>query len=71
MAEEEKKRGGKTYHITQRQEDGMWQVKLGGGQKALKRFRTQKEAIDYAEKVSGNQEGSIRVHRKDGKIRKK
>ena len=68
---EEKKGSGKTYHITQRSEDGMWQVKLASGSRALKRFRTQKEAIEYAEKVSDNQEGSIRIHGKNGKMRKK
>ncbi len=68
---EEKKGSGKTYHITQRAEDGMWQVKLANGSRALKRFRTQKEAIEYAEQVSENQAGSIRVHGKNGKMRKK
>ena len=39
-------------------------------EKALKIFKTQKEAIDYAKGVAKNQEGSIRVHSKAGKLRK-
>ena len=70
MAEGKKTGSGKTYHITKRAEDNLWQVKLGGGQRALKLFKTQQEAIDYAESVSSNQEGSIRVHSKKGKIGK-
>ena len=33
-------------------------------------FDTQKEAIDYAKQVAGNQEGSIVIHKEDGSIRK-
>ena len=36
----------------------------------MKLFDTQKEAIDYAKTVAGNQEGSIVIHKADGKIRK-
>lgn len=59
----------KRYHITQR-DDGMWQVKSEGGEKALKLFSTQKEAISYAKTVADNQEGSIVIHKVDGSIRK-
>ena len=34
----------KVYHVTQRKDKNMWQVKLGNGEKALKFFKTQKEA---------------------------
>lgn len=60
----------KKYHISQRNEDNMWQVKAEGADKALKLFKTQQEAIDYAKKVAGNQEGSIMIHKKDGSFRK-
>ncbi|MBO7369368.1 MAG: DUF2188 domain-containing protein [Clostridia bacterium] len=59
----------KRYHISLR-EDGKWQVKCEGAEKALKLFDTQKEAIAYAKTVAGNQEGSITIHKVDGKIRK-
>lgn len=60
---------GKTYHVS-KNEDGKWQVKGAKAEKALKLFDTQKEAIAYAESVSGNQDGSLVIHKKDGKIRK-
>ena len=60
----------KRYIITHRKDDGVWQVKLAKGAKVIKLFNTQKEAIDYAETLAENQEGSITIHKKDGKIRK-
>ena len=59
----------KQYHVSKR-EDGRWQVKNVKAEKALKIFRTQAEAIAYAKTVAGNQDGSIRVHSKAGKLRK-
>lgn len=60
----------KRYVITHRKDDGVWQVKLAKGAKVIKLFDTQKEAIDYAETLAENQDGSITIHKKDGKIRK-
>ena len=64
--EQEKKRN---YHVSKR-EDGKWQVKFAGGEKAIKLFSTQAEAIAYAKKLAENREGSISIHKKDGKMRK-
>ena len=44
MAEER----SKVYHISKRKEDGKWQVKFANGQRALKLFDTQLEAIAFA-----------------------
>ena len=60
---------GQKYHITQTA-DGKWQVKGAKAERALKLFNTQKEAIDYAKNVAGNQEGNIVIYKTDGKIRK-
>lgn len=60
----------KIYHITKRKEDGKWQVKFGGGEKAIKLFDTQAEAIAYAKKLAESQDGSISIHKVDGKTRK-
>ena len=60
----------KVYHISKRKEDGKWQVKFANGQKALKLFDTQKEAIEYAKVKAENQDGRITIHKVDGKIRK-
>ena len=60
----------KVYHISKRKEDGKWQVKAEGATKALKLFMTQTEAIEYAKKVAGNQEGRIVIHKEGGGFRK-
>jgi hypothetical protein len=65
-----KKEDAKIYHIAKRASDGKWQVKLASGEIAIKLFDTQAQAIAYAEKMAGNQKGSIRVHSVKGKMRK-
>ena len=60
----------KVYHVSLRKDDGKWQVKYGGGKKAIKLFDTQAEAIKFAEERADSQDGSISIHKKDGKIRK-
>jgi hypothetical protein len=65
-----KKPTKKVYHVSLRKDDGKWQVKYGGGKKAIKLFDTQAEAIKFAEERADSQEGSISIHKKDGKIRK-
>ena len=59
----------KNYHVAKRP-DGKWQVKFAGGEKAIKLFDTQAEAIAYAKKLAVNQDGSLSIHKKDGKMRK-
>ena len=63
------------YHVVKRKEDGKWEVKYAGGQKAIKLFDTQKEAIEYSKKMAENQGGSMLVHNSKGankgKIKKK
>lgn len=59
----------KNYHVSLR-EDGRWQVKLRKGEKALKLFNTQAEAIAFAKEKAKNQDGHITIHKVDGKIRK-
>lgn len=64
------KKAAKVYHISKRKEDGMWQIKAAGGEKAIKLFRTQKEAIDYCKTLANNQDASIMIHKEDGSFRK-
>lgn len=59
----------KNYHVSLR-EDGKWQVKFAKGSRALKLFDTQAEAIAFAKEKAENQDGTITIHKKDGKIRK-
>ena len=55
----------RTYHLVKRS-DGKWEVKFAGGQKAIKLFDTQKEALDYSKKMAKNQDGTVLVHNSKG-----
>lgn len=57
----------RVYHVVKRAEDGKWKVKFAGGEKAIKLFDTQKEAIEYTKKMAANQEGAMLVHNSKGK----
>ena len=70
LQNEEGKTYAKAYHVSRRADLNKWQVKATGSDKALKLFNTQKEAIEYAKQLSKNQNVSVRVHSKEGKIRK-
>jgi len=71
---EDKKPEYRNYHVAKR-EDGKWQVKFAGGEKAIKLFDTQKEAMEYTKKMAANQGGSVLLHNSKGankgKIKKK
>ena len=72
--EEKKAVDFRNYHVAKRP-DGKWQVKYAGGEKAIKLFDTQKEALEYTNKMAANQGGSVLVHAskgaQKGKIKKK
>lgn len=55
----------RTYHVVKRK-DGKWEVKFTYGQKAIKLFSTQKEALEYSKKMAKNQGGSLLVHNSKG-----
>ena len=58
----------RTYHIT-KTPTGQWQVKLANGQKAIKLFATQREAIAFTKGLVESRGGSYRIHSVKGKIR--
>lgn len=60
----------RVYHIARQAETSKWQVRLATGQKAIKLFDTQEQAIQYAKSLVKTQGGSIRVHSLKGKMRK-
>ncbi|MCL1811385.1 MAG: DUF2188 domain-containing protein [Methanomassiliicoccaceae archaeon] len=67
-----KKSENKVWHITKRDEDGMWQVKAEGAERATKLFRTKAEAEEYVKTLVSNNEGSRVVkHKKTGEFQKK
>ncbi len=57
------------YHVSHHK-DG-WKVKLTNGEKAIKVFHTQLEAIEYAKHLAETHNTSYQIHKKDGSIRKK
>ncbi|MBO4541401.1 MAG: DUF2188 domain-containing protein [Bacilli bacterium] len=65
----------KVYHIAKRASDGLWTIKFAGGEKVIKTFKTQKEALAYADTLEKNQGATTMVHAskgaKQGKISKK
>lgn len=69
------KNGTRVYHVAKREEDGKWIVKYAGGDKVIKTFDTQKEALEYTKKMAENQKGKMLVHNSKGaskgKIKKK
>ena len=55
----------RVYHLVKRA-DGKWEVKFAGGQKAIKLFDTQKEALAYSKQMAKNQDGKVLVHNSKG-----
>lgn len=61
----------RVYHISRSKfVSKHWQVKLATGEKAIKTFDTQAEAISYAKELAKRNGGSIRIHSVRGQIRK-
>ena len=56
----------KVYHLTKRKEDGMWAITFVGGQKAVKLFKTKKEAEDYLATLADNQGASALIKNSKG-----
>jgi hypothetical protein len=59
----------KTHHVVPNSEGG-WDVRKGGGQRALKHFKRKDEAEAFARQVSQNQGSELVVHGKDGRIQR-
>lgn len=51
--------------------NGQWQVKRQGSEKATKNFETKKQAIDYARSIAIKQQSELVIHGRDGRIRDK
>ena len=61
------------YHVSKRDNNGReWKVFIQGGEKVIKLFDTQAEALKYAKSLADNKnDGSyVVLHGLDGKIRK-
>ena len=55
-------------HRVMPHEDGGWQVKRDGGERASHRTGTKAEAEKVGREISRNQETEFQIHRKDGTI---
>lgn len=51
--------------------NGEWQVKREGSDKATKNFSRQIDAIDYARELAIKQQSELVIHRRNGQIRDK
>ena len=56
----------KVYHLTKRKEDGMWAITFVGGSKAVKLFRTKKEAEAALEVLTKNQGATALIRNSKG-----
>ena len=60
----------KSHHVVPNPNGG-WDVKVSGGEKAIKHTDTKQSAVDIARQISQNQQSELVIHNKDGKIGQK
>jgi len=58
------------YHVLYRKDDNKWYIKREGSDKILRVIETQQEAIAWATIKALNQDTTIVIHKRDGRIRK-
>lgn len=56
----------KVYHLTKRKEDDKWAITFVGGQKAVKLFKTKKEAEEYLATLTKNQGATALIRNSKG-----
>ena len=69
------KQKAQKYHISlnndkESEHYKMWRVRKESSDKTIKYFKTQKEAITYAEDLAKQAKSSVVIHKLDGSIRK-
>lgn len=57
----------KSHHVVP-SKNGGWDVKVSGGQRAIKHTDLKQDAVDAARDISRNQKTELFIHNKDGKI---
>lgn len=60
----------KSHHVVPNHNGG-WDVKVSGGDKAIKHTDTKQSAVDAAREISRNQKTELVIHNKDGQISQK
>ncbi len=63
------------YHVSLNRDENsekhmMWRVRLEQSDKTIKHFKTQEEAIEFAENLADDSGASVVIHKKDGTIRR-
>lgn len=67
---EEKRNTGKTYVLSKRA-DGKWALKYTGGERVIKCFDTQAEALEFTKKRAENNDRAVVVKASKGKFKGK
>ena len=57
-----------SYHITYDKEKKNWKFLKEGGKRPLKMMEQKGVMIDYMRDYMNNKKGSVKIHKKDGKI---
>ncbi|MEY4589431.1 MAG: hypothetical protein RL497_1507 [Pseudomonadota bacterium] len=57
----------KTHHVVPDGKGG-WDVKKGGGIRAIKNFEDKADAVTYGRQISKNQHSEFIIHKEDGSI---
>lgn len=59
----------KVYHVSKRESDGMWAIRIQGSDTVIKLFNTKAEAETYCQTLGANQQGTILFHNSKGKAK--
>ena len=57
----------KTHHVVH-SPNGGWDIKIGGGERAIKHFDIKQTAVDYGRGISQRQGSEFFIHGSDGRI---
>lgn len=57
----------KSHHVVPNKSGG-WDVKVSGGERAIKHTETKQPAVNIAREISRNQKTELFIHNKDGRI---
>lgn len=60
----------KSHHVVPNPAGG-WDVKVSGGQRAIKHTDLKQDAVDVGRGISRNQQTELVIHNKDGRIGQK
>jgi uncharacterized protein YdaT len=69
--ERETKMSKNEHHVVPNKEDGGWDVKKAGSERASVHTDTKQQAINKGREISQNQHTEFVIHNKDGKISEK